>query len=153
MYRALRADKVVISLVEAALSQYLLSEGFESLPVFQMAGQSLQELRARAARILAELESMDNLQYQIEVGDCLSTMGGGSLPGENLPSVGLKLKSKRKEFPAIEMARILRRLSPAVIGTVAKEVVNLDLRTIFADQDQTVKEALKALNLKMCYFV
>lgn len=153
MYRALRADKVVISLVEAALSQYLLSKGFENLPVFQMAGQTLPELRKRAANILAELEGLDNLQYQIEVSDCLSTMGGGSLPGENLASLGLRLKSKSKEFPAKEMARILRLQSPAVIGIVSKEAVNLDLRTVFADQDQTVTDALKALNLKMCYFV
>ncbi len=153
IYRALRADKVVISLVEAALSQYLLNKGFENLPVFQMAGQTVEELRKRAANILAELASVDNLQYQIEVGDCLSTMGGGSLPGENLASAGLKLKSKRKDLPAKEMATILRKQSPAVIGTVSKEAVNIDLRTVFADQDKTVIEALKALNLKMCYFV
>jgi L-seryl-tRNA(Ser) seleniumtransferase len=76
-----------------------------------------------------------------EVVDGLSTVGGGSLPGETLPTrlVALAVRS-----PNAFAAR-LRALPAPVIGRVAEGRVVLDPRTVLAEEESALLEGVKQL--------
>ena len=62
-----------------------------------------------------------------------ATVGGGSLPGETLPSVGLALARGRRS--ASRLAARCATGDPIVIGRIEDGPVVLDLRTVDPDQD------------------
>ncbi|HMA47856.1 MAG TPA: hypothetical protein VKP11_11795, partial [Frankiaceae bacterium] len=65
--------------------------------------------------------------------------GGGSLPGETLPSFGVALRTRS----ASRLLAALRRGSPSVIARIADARVLLDLRTVRPDDDGRLVVALR----------
>ena len=57
-----------------------------------------------------------------------STIGGGSLPGETLPSWGVALDGGRRS--ATRLLAALRQGTPIVIGRIEADRVVLDMRTV-----------------------
>ncbi len=144
IYRALRADKMVIALLESVLKQYIYVDGYKSLPVFKLAALKQAELRHRAD---VAVEKLQNLQHiTVSSVDLESTMGGGSLPGELLPSAGLAIKAKKSGCSSASLARLLRRGQIAVIGKVADNQIYLDLRTIDEADEDLLLSALRSLD-------
>ncbi len=74
-----------------------------------------------------------------------STVGGGSLPEETLPTWALALDLPK---PQTVLAR-LRQSQPPIIARVEEQRVLLDPRTVLPEQDETLlrllREALAAL--------
>ena len=94
-----------------------------------MIAATVDELLVRAAGVLAAMpESMPD---RVEIASMTSAVGGGSLPGETLESVGLRIVGNR---PAALAAR-LRGADPPVIARVEAGAVWLDLRTIDPAED------------------
>lgn len=142
IYRALRADKMVIALLESVLSQYIYVDGYKSLPVFKLAALKQDALRQRAEITADKLHNLKCLEASpIELE---STMGGGSLPGELLPSAGLAIKIKKPGGSAASLSRLLRQGEPAVIGTVTDNQLLLDFRTIAEDDEDDLICALRS---------
>ena len=102
-----------------------------------MANIPEEEIKSRAERWLANLGP--NLKG--EVLPSLSTVGGGSLPGETIPSWSLVLHSDSASCR--DIAERMRRSRPAVLCRVAQDRVWLDPRTVFTWQDQEVGELLR----------
>jgi L-seryl-tRNA(Ser) seleniumtransferase len=70
-----------------------------------------------------------------------STVGGGSLPGQVLPTVLLVLPvSSPTKFMAL-----LRGANPAVIGRIQEDRVVLDPRTVLPEQDEKLINAIKSI--------
>jgi L-seryl-tRNA(Ser) seleniumtransferase len=124
--RAMRPDKTTLAALAATLGLYRAGRAVAEIPVWQMIAQQPDDLRARAEAIAAEL-SRSVGESRISITATLATIGGGSLPGETLPSWGLGL-GDGKGLEAL-LAR-LRRGDPAVIGRIADGRVVLDLRTV-----------------------
>jgi L-seryl-tRNA(Ser) seleniumtransferase len=78
----------------------------------------------------------------VDVVEMRSTVGGGSLPGETLPSIGLALESGNTGPDRLLAA--LRAGSPAVIGRIEDGRVLLDLRTVDPGSDATLAKAIAA---------
>lgn len=132
--RAVRADKSCLAGLSATLMHYLKDEAEREVPVWQMVSRPLDKIKAEA----------DNWQKELGFGEVIaseSTVGGGSLPGENLPTwvLALPVKSADKFLSA------LRKLKPAVIARTQGEQVCLDPRTLLNGQEITVLESLRAL--------
>lgn len=142
IYRALRADKLVIALLESVLTQYIYVDGYKNLPVFQMAALKQDSLRQRAQIATTMLQNLQCLD--VSLIDLESTMGGGSLPGEMLASAGLSIKVKRSDRSAANLARLLRRGQPAVIGKVTDNRLCLDFRTIAESDEDDLISALRS---------
>jgi L-seryl-tRNA(Ser) seleniumtransferase len=136
--RALRADKLCLAALEATLLHYARGEATRVLPVWQMIAAPLTDLRARAERWSSAL----GLGTLIETR---STVGGGSLPEETLPTWALALDLPK---PQTVLAR-LRQSQPPIIARVEEQRVLLDPRTVLPEQDETLlrllREALAAL--------
>ena len=131
--RAIRADKLCLAGLSATLEHYRRGEALDQVPVWRMIGALPDALRARAESWAAEVGG--------DVIPSESTVGGGSLPGETLPTWAL---SPRVEGPNAAAAR-LRAHDPPVIGRVAQDRLLLDPRTVLPEQDADLLAALKEL--------
>jgi L-seryl-tRNA(Ser) seleniumtransferase len=141
LFRALRADKLVYAALEATLRDYLL-ERFERIPALRMARQSLQEIRARAEMFAATMGA--DLPADVELVAGESVLGGGSTPGQGLPTV-LVVVRPRSGLTAGHLEQHLRCGDPPVVGRVEDDRLILDLRTVTpgAEQEQ-LRDALRA---------
>jgi L-seryl-tRNA(Ser) seleniumtransferase len=134
--RALRVDKTTIAAVEATLIHYLRGEALEKIPVWQMISLDVESIQAKAS---SWVERLKELGASAEVIPGLSTVGGGSLPGETLPT---QLVALRHPSPD-SLAQRLRMGQPAVVGRIEADRYVLDPRTVLAGEDQGLLSALE----------
>ena len=79
----------------------------------------------------------------------LSTVGGGSLPGQTLATYLLAFQPRIRDGLAIgtpktqHLADLLRNGNPPIISRIEDNRVVLDLRTILEEQDTLAKESIK----------
>lgn len=130
--RALRVDKTTLAGLEATLVAYLRGRATEEIPVWRMIAAAPQQLRARAERLAAAIGG------GAEVLPCVSAVGGGSLPGDTLPSFAVALPG-----PPDALACALRAGSPPVIGRIAGDRLLLDARTVLPAQEHDLIAAAR----------
>jgi L-seryl-tRNA(Ser) seleniumtransferase len=123
--RAMRPDKATLAGVAATLALYQAGRAESAIPVWRMIAASAEALRERAERLAADLDRTAGAS----VVEVRSTVGGGSFPGETLPSWGVALALRSPDRVVAE----LRRGSPCVIARVEDGRVILDLRTVRED--------------------
>ncbi len=129
--RALRPGVLVLGALQDTALAYLRRDG-GSIPFWRMATAPLAEVGARASAIAASSGS--------EVVDCRSVAGGGSLPGLEIPSVGVSLTGDR--------ARALRAGDPPVIARVENGRTICDLRSVDPEDDGALVDAIRAARLE-----
>jgi L-seryl-tRNA(Ser) seleniumtransferase len=122
--RAIRADKLCLAALSATLLHYLKDEAETHIPVWRMISTSTEVLHGRAHQWVEKLG-------QGEVISGLSTVGGGSLPGETLPTylVALDLPSPNR------FLGVLRKTNPPIIARLEGDRVVFDPRTILPEQE------------------
>ena len=143
LFRALRVDKMTISVLEFTLSAYLRQD-YSAIPIQRMIHASVEEIEVRARRLARRLNRIPGLEVELIDGN--SVIGGGSTPGQNLPSKLLALNSH--QFSASAMAEHLRNQTPPVVARVESDRLLLDLRTVFEGQENEITEALARLPVK-----
>lgn len=130
--RAVRADKACLAGLSATLLHYLKNEAGREVPIVQMMSQTLDQLHRRAEAWAVQLG-----QGVLAQGE--STVGGGSLPGESMPTVLLSLKVKSAE----KFLRALRSNEPPIIARTENDQILLDPRTVFPSQESALLSGLK----------
>ena len=139
--RMLRADKMTDLALEHTLRLFLDPDRLpERHPTWRMLTRSPEALRAAADRILREAVQAGAPAAGLEVRPCESTVGGGSMPGQGLPSHAVV--ARFRGCAAEELLRRLRRNDPPVIGLIRDDAVWLDARTVMEDEYATVASAL-----------
>ena len=129
--RALRVDRTTLAGLQATLRHYLLGEATDKVPVWRMIGQSEEALAKRADTLVRELKGL-GVPAQAMAGR--SAVGGGSLPGETLPT---RLVALETDSPDAVAAR-LRIGEPPVIARIEDDRLVLDPRTILPEQEATL---------------
>jgi L-seryl-tRNA(Ser) seleniumtransferase len=132
--RALRPDKLCLAALTATLQHYLKNEAELEIPVWRMISKPLKQVKAAAESWRRELGSGKVIRSE-------STVGGGSLPGETLPTYVLALTVKSPE----RFSARLRTQNPAVIARTEKNMILLDPRTVLAGQEKTLLAILKSV--------
>ena len=129
--RAFRIDKLSLAGLTATLDHYRRGEALSHIPIWQMISAPAKVLQQRA------------VAWQSQVGgqvvQSFSTVGGGSLPGESLPTYALSVRSDSAE----SLSAALRRAPMPVISRIAEDQVLLDPRTVLLDQESTLVEMLR----------
>jgi L-seryl-tRNA(Ser) seleniumtransferase len=133
--RALRVDKSCLAGLQTTLTHYLKGEATQAIPVWRMIATPLDEVERRARRWRRVLRK-GGLSVEVDAG--LSTVGGGSLPGETLPT---KLVSIDCESPD-ELAAALRMGDPPVIVRIDDDRIVLDPRTVALEEEKTLVQAV-----------
>lgn len=130
--RAVRADKTRLAGLTATLLHYLKDEAEREIPVWRMMAAPARQMKARVESWALELG-------QGEVVKSESTVGGGSLPGESLPTWALALAVRSPD----KFLEKLRRQSLPVIARTEADRVLLDPRTVLPEQDGALLVGLK----------
>jgi L-seryl-tRNA(Ser) seleniumtransferase len=141
LMRAVRVDKMTYAALEATLLEYATDRALETVPVARMIAMPLAEIDRRARQLCDRLRAHPALST--ELVDGVSTVGGGSAPGTELPTRLVALSLGHLSADALE-AR-LRALEPPVIARIERDRVVLDLRTVLPDQDALLAETLMHL--------
>ncbi|HWM85472.1 MAG TPA: L-seryl-tRNA(Sec) selenium transferase [Kofleriaceae bacterium] len=146
LMRALRPDKLTLAALEATLRLYR-DRREQEVPVLAMLRAGDAELRARAADLARRIGPVP-AGATVSVVACRSAVGGGALPGGELPSWAVALSLWGRSPDAVDVE--LRRAAIPVVGRIADDRLLLDVRTLFAAEDAadaaaSVREALAAL--------
>jgi len=136
--RAVRIDKLTLAALTATLDLYL-TQSLAELPIWNMLDASAD---AMAARALTWQRRLVERGVEVEVVPAESTVGGGSLPGERLPTTAVAITPRSGH--AADLLRRLREHEPPVIGRIEQERVLLDPRTVLLDEDDALLDAVAA---------
>lgn len=150
--RAMRPDKVILAALAATLRLYRAGTAQTAIPIWRQIAARADDLESRAAGLLAEVASGPPLVrpgathgVQLAVRPVESTIGGGSLPGQTLPSWALVISGPQPQ----KLLAALRAGTPAVIGRASDDAVVLDLRTVEPSDDARLADALRAALLAL----
>jgi L-seryl-tRNA(Ser) seleniumtransferase len=123
--RALRPGSLVLGALQVTALAYLRRDG-AAIPFWAMATVPVAALEARA----------NHLGIGTPV-PCWSVPGGGSLPGQSIPSAGVRIDGDHSDA--------LRAGHPPVLARVHDGATVLDLRTVDPADDPLLAEALAGL--------
>ena len=129
--RALRPGGLVLGALQDTALSYLRRDG-DAIPFWRMAAVPVPVLRARADAVAA------GAGRRVDVVDCESVPGGGTVPGLVIPSAGVALDG--------DHADALRAFDPPVIARVHDDRTILDLRTVDPADDAAVAKAIASLS-------
>ncbi len=135
MFRALRVDKLIYGALETTLRN-ILFERYDRVPALGMLIESAEHIRARSERFCA---AMNDLTTHVVPGESLA--GGGSTPDQPLPTYVIEISGD-----AVAYERKLRLGTPPVIARIVRDRLVVDLRTVFADEEELLASALQALS-------
>jgi L-seryl-tRNA(Ser) seleniumtransferase len=136
LFRALRVDKLTCAALEATLLAYVKRD-HDAIPALRLMQFTKEEIGQRAGSLAQQLQSS---KLQADVIDGESVIGGGAAPSSVLATRLLALVCEG--LNADELAAKLRAWDPPIIARVEEGRVLLDLRTVFAEQDGMIVDAL-----------
>lgn len=146
--RALRCDKLTLAALEATLLLYRdPKRAMSEIPTLRYLSRTEPELRRMATRLRTRLRiRLPAERFQVDLIRESSQVGGGSLPGERLPTVCVALRSKAGFPSAEEIMAQLRRNRPAIFARIRDEMILLDPRTLETEEMREIEEALLSLS-------
>jgi len=140
--RAVRIDKMTLAALQATLLHYLRGEATTKIPVWMMIARPLADIERQAQQWAQAMRHWPGVATaEVVAGE--STVGGGSLPGETLPTrlVAIRLKgtpARRGEPPVARLARRLREGRPPIIARIERNALMLDPRTVLPGQEEVI---------------
>ncbi len=125
MFRALRLDKLIYQALETTLRNVLL-ERWDEIPALRMIGQTNDQIRHRAERLLGELTF---LRAELVRGE--SVIGGGSTPDQSLETWLISIQPDN----LVKAERLCRAGTPPVIARIEHDRLIVDLRTVSPSEE------------------
>jgi L-seryl-tRNA(Ser) seleniumtransferase len=142
LMRALRLDKIAFAAL-GIVARHHLSGEHGKVAVWALANATLAEVRERAEAFIAKCGLPAD---RFEVVASTATFGGGSTPGQGIPSAALRVKGPGRPDT---IARYFQEREPPVIGTVRNGSFELDFRTVLPEDEEPLGLACLALDASM----
>ena len=139
--RAVRIDKMSLASLTATLTPYLTGQAETTIPVWRMISAHPDAVRGRAEAWSAAIAAA--VGVETAVLPARSAIGGGSLPGETLPSWTLSISPNGGGSPESLLSALRAQPTP-VIGRIEEDTVRLDPRTVLPEQDEALRRAVMA---------
>ncbi len=130
--RAVRADKLCLSALNATLQHYLRDEAEKDIPVWRMLSRPLADIHRTAEKWVKEIGMGEVIEGQ-------SAVGGGSLPGETLPTWLVSLDVEKPQT----FLSTLRHQSPPIIARIENDHILLDPRKVLPFQENALLACLR----------
>ncbi|MBA7524540.1 L-seryl-tRNA(Sec) selenium transferase [subsurface metagenome] len=143
LFRTLRVDKITLTILQKILLYYLKDEAVTKIPIWKMISCPLEKIAIRSQNICQKLKKEDIPAFTKE-GQ--TAIGGGSLPGQTLPT---KLIIVKPPCPVEIFSKELRLFSPPLLGRKEKEFFILDPRCIDPSSDNLVIKIITSVYFKM----
>jgi len=138
--RALRLDKLSLAALDWTLTACLDGRAEREIPALRQLCAPQERLAERARRLAGRLAAALGPAAAVAVEELPSPVGGGSLPGFELPGsvVAIACPGGANAFAAR-----LREAPVPVLARVKDGRVILDVRTLFEDDDDAVEAAVR----------
>lgn len=137
--RALRVDKLTLAALQTTLLHYLKGQAASKIPIWQMISAQTDSLDARAR---TWCERWRKRGIEATVVDALSTVGGGSLPGETLPTRAVALAVASPDA----FVAHLRHNDPPIIARIRENDVIIDPRTVLPHDEDALLEGVERIS-------
>lgn len=143
LFRALRVDKLTIAVLEMTLRAYRRG-AWDEIPALRMIRLTASEIEKRARALVARLGTKLPKDATLEIREGSSVIGGGSTPDQKLPTSLVAIVSHR--YSAVALEERLRRPvnGTPVIARIEEDRLMIDLRTVFAEEEGPLAEAVVA---------
>jgi L-seryl-tRNA(Ser) seleniumtransferase len=141
--RAMRPDKMIFAGLESVLRAHLRGAALAEIPILRMIALSQAAIEARARRLIDRVRARTGERLEMTLRPGSSMTGGGSAPGEGLPTALVAVRAADAGPQTLEQR--LRRRPVPVIARVEAGCLALDLRTVDEEQDALLVEALAEL--------
>ncbi|MDQ0428716.1 L-seryl-tRNA(Ser) seleniumtransferase [Planomicrobium stackebrandtii] len=126
--RVLRVDKMTLAALEETLKSYSSGpERVAELPTVRDIIRSASDIKIQAQSFINLLQENPN-KYQIEIQESTSQIGGGTMPGVEIPTFIAAIV--HDSLSADQLAMRLRQAKPAIVSRIQEEKVCIDFRTI-----------------------
>jgi L-seryl-tRNA(Ser) seleniumtransferase len=140
--RALRIDKLTLAALEATLRLYRDPErARQEIPTLRYLSRGIDELRQMAGELLGAIRSNGVGEGVADLVEEHSQVGGGSLPGENLPTACVRIQPPAG-VSVDEFAARLRAGDSPVFARIKEGSLVLDLRTLEREEFGTIARAV-----------
>jgi L-seryl-tRNA(Ser) seleniumtransferase len=142
--RALRIDKLTLLALEETLKTYRDERtALKEIPTLRMICQPYAGLKTKAGSLIRMIGRPASKNFDLDLADGISKVGGGALPLMDLPTRLLCLIPIK--MSARYMDEWLRACDPPIIARVEQDKVFLDVRTIQDEELKIVARAVKDL--------
>ncbi len=141
LYRILRVGKLTLGALEATLRLFKAPDLLpKNHPVYAMIARTPTGLESQAMELKAAI-AQKKPEWQLAVSGEVSYLGGGSLPGTEMPSFAVRIRAPGGQ--ADRMARQFRTSATPIIPRVADDCVILDMRTVFPGDIPAILQAVE----------
>ncbi|MEN6357480.1 MAG: L-seryl-tRNA(Sec) selenium transferase [Armatimonadota bacterium] len=141
--RALRADKLTLAALESTLRVYRYGDPWSQIPTLAAISRPLDEITSQANRLARRINSLHIPDLATKVRPVFSEIGGGSLPGQNIESRAVALKSGC--LSAEDLGEHFRGNEQPVFGRITQEWFLLDMRTVTKQEVLDILDCIKRL--------
>jgi L-seryl-tRNA(Ser) seleniumtransferase len=140
--RAVRVGKLTLAALEATLRLYLdPDQALQEVPTLAMLRMDPQALRARSQALAGELAARLEGRARVRVVANSGSVGGGGMPGQDLPGWAIQVQPPSGEE---QWAERLRWHRLPVLVTCREGSLRLDLRTLPEADEPLLLEAMEA---------
>lgn len=143
LYRALRADKLSLAVLEATLESHRRGAAAAEVPALRMLALTQEEIAERAASFIAKYRQTQATGPELLTIEGVSAIGGGSGPNTHPRTILIAIVDRNRSPD--ELAQALRWSRPPIIGRIADGRVLLDLRTVALQEETLILHALARL--------
>jgi L-seryl-tRNA(Ser) seleniumtransferase len=137
--RALRLDKLGLAALDWTLRVLLAGSGEAEIPTLRRLAAPAEALRGRAEKLAVRLAEVLGAGASVAAEPERSAVGGGSLPGFELPTWVVAV---RAGVGPDALAGRLRAAPVPVLARIREDALLLDVRTLLDDDDPAVEDAL-----------
>ncbi|MBS3949902.1 MAG: L-seryl-tRNA(Sec) selenium transferase [Peptococcaceae bacterium] len=136
--RALRLDKMTLAALESTLRLYRHAEHRQEIPLVRMLNLSQDDLFHAAEELRDKVNAIAGLTAQVI--ECVGQVGGGSLPGRDIPGFAVAITSP---LSCVSFEGRLRQAEIPVIARILHDRVLLDPRTILPHDTEDLLVSLR----------
>ncbi|QQL43865.1 L-seryl-tRNA(Sec) selenium transferase [Sulfuriroseicoccus oceanibius] len=152
-FRAVRCDKSILATLQETASAYLEASTTDGsgivpdIPVVTMLSTPIESLIKRADAIIAQISApLEAAGIRVRRVESTSRTGGGTMPRSSAPSVAIQLDATSTGHSADALITALRtHPQHPTVGYIENNLVEINLRTVFPFQDESLTEVLQSL--------
>ncbi len=138
-YRVFRVCKMTIAALEATLKSFLRPEHLaQNNPLYSLISRDLKVIETMANEVAKKVGDKKK-DWEISVIKETAFIGGGSLPGMEMPTYAVRITGKDIRPEVLALA--LRKSDRPVIPRISEDAVLLDMRTVFPEEIPVIIKA------------
>jgi L-seryl-tRNA(Ser) seleniumtransferase len=142
MYRALRCDKITISIMENILRTYIDKDKISKDNLtFKLLTRDRKKIELIGKKILKSINNSIIKKYNLELVDSFVQAGSGSLPIENIESMAIRIHTSI--FKASEISLKFRQFTIPTIGYIKGKKFYIDLKAVPNNQVKDLITSIK----------